>query len=348
MQAKKIIRNLKKTIHRPSDEPDAGEIIDSDGQDRSLSESLLPEAQAGVSTTQSNNDNENDNDVDVESGGGPSIGMALWHKAALKAKAAAALTPPHAQLPSRRSDTGSTRRDGSSALDKWIVLLGSVHEHRHKKRTPTTPAAPGADEEGIAPCGCPESEVAPTYGFRRDVKFIWRMLSSSYLNLLLLAMPIGILGGMLHAPPLLVFSSNFLALLPLALILGEITEDLAVRFGDAIGGLLNATFGNVVEMILGLAALSQGLYSVVAASLLGSILSNLLLVLGCCFLFGGIKHKIQLFNALANKVSSSLLFLASIAIIIPTSAKTVYGETAITPAVLRNLSHAIAIALIIL
>jgi hypothetical protein len=342
MQAKKIIRNLKKTIHRQSDEPDTGEYFDSDGQERLLSEPLLPEALAGASTTERNNDNDND----VESGGGPSIGMALWHKAALKAKAAAALTPP--QLPSRRSDTGSTRRDGSSALDKWIVLLGSVHEHRHKKRAPTTPASPGADEEGIAPCGCPESEVAPTYGFRRDVKFIWRMLSSSYLNLLLLAMPIGILGGILRAPPLLVFSSNFLALLPLALILGEITEDLAVRFGDAIGGLLNATFGNVVEMILGLAALSQGLYSVVAASLLGSILSNLLLVLGCCFLFGGIKHKIQLFNALANKVSSSLLFLASIAIIIPTSAKTVYGEAAITPTVLRNLSHAIAIALIIL
>ena len=73
---------------------------------------------------------------------------------------------------------------------------------------------------------------------------------------------------------------NFIALIPLALVLGEVTEDLATRFGDVIGGLLNATFGNVVELILSVAALTKGLYTVVAMSLIGSILSNLLLVLG--------------------------------------------------------------------
>ena len=75
-------------------------------------------------------------------------------------------------------------------------------------------------------------------------------------------------------------AQNFAALIPLALILGEVTEDLAVRFGDIVGGLLNATFGNVVELVLSIAALSKGLYTVVAMSLIGSILSNLLLVLG--------------------------------------------------------------------
>ena len=73
---------------------------------------------------------------------------------------------------------------------------------------------------------------------------------------------------------------NIIGLIPLALILGEITEDLAVRFGPTIGGLLNATFGNVVELILSIVALTKGLYTVVASSLVGSILSNLLLVLG--------------------------------------------------------------------
>ena len=71
-----------------------------------------------------------------------------------------------------------------------------------------------------------------------------------------------------------------MALIPLALVLGEVTEDLATRFGDVIGGLLNATFGNVVELILSIAALTRGLYTVVAMSLIGSILSNLLLVMG--------------------------------------------------------------------
>lgn len=71
-----------------------------------------------------------------------------------------------------------------------------------------------------------------------------------------------------------------MALIPLALVLGEVTEDLAIRFGDVIGGLLNATFGNVVELILSIAALTKGLYTVVAMSLIGSVLSNLLLVMG--------------------------------------------------------------------
>lgn len=81
-------------------------------------------------------------------------------------------------------------------------------------------------------------------------------------------------------PPTCACPQNFVALVPLALVLGEVTEDLAVRFGDTVGGLLNATFGNVVELVLSLAALSKGLFLVVAMSLIGSILSNLLLVLG--------------------------------------------------------------------
>lgn len=75
---------------------------------------------------------------------------------------------------------------------------------------------------------------------------------------------------------------NLFALIPLALILGDVTEDLGLRFGDVIGGLINATFGNVVELVLSIAALEKGLYTLVASSLVGSILSNLLLVLGTC------------------------------------------------------------------
>ena len=75
-------------------------------------------------------------------------------------------------------------------------------------------------------------------------------------------------------------AQNIVGLVPLALVLGEVTEDLAIRFGDVVGGLLNATFGNVVELILSIAALTKGLYTVVAMSLIGSVLSNLLLVMG--------------------------------------------------------------------
>jgi len=179
-----------------------------------------------------------------------------------------------------------------------------------------------------------------------DAVHMFGMLCSSKLNILLFAVPVGIIGGILQWSPSVVFVANFLSLLPLALILGELTEDLILRFGETIGGLLNATFGNVVEMILGLAALSHGLTDVVAASLIGSILSNLLLVLGCCFLFGGMRYKIQEFNAAGSKAAISLLFLACISIITPTMASRLYGPEVMTQATLQVLSHVIAILLV--
>ncbi|KAL0042662.1 hypothetical protein WJX79_007210 [Trebouxia sp. C0005] len=122
------------------------------------------------------------------------------------------------------------------------------------------------------------------FSFKTDASAIYSLVMSSWLNILLVTAPLGILAHFLHWSPVAVFLLNFAALIPLALLLGEVTEDLAVRFGSTIGGLLNATFGNIVELILSIAALTKGLYVVIAASLIGSILSNLLLVLGCCFL----------------------------------------------------------------
>jgi Ca2+:H+ antiporter len=99
-----------------------------------------------------------------------------------------------------------------------------------------------------------------------------------------------------------------------------VTEDLALRLGEVVGALVNATFGNVVEIILSIAALFKGLYRVVATSLLGSILSNMLFVLGMSFVAGGLKWKIVTFNALAAQASISLLLLCAISIVLPTAA----------------------------
>lgn len=141
------------------------------------------------------------------------------------------------------------------------------------------------------------------------------------------------------------FSLNFVALIPLALVLGQITEDLAERFGDTIGGLINATFGNVVEMILTLAALKQDLFGVVSASLVGSILSNLLLVLGFCYLVGGLRFPEQRFSTLANKAYCSLLFMACIALLVPTAASLMYRHGELPPAALLPVSRATAVIL---
>eukprot|EP01023_Acetabularia_acetabulum_P031259 TRINITY_DN29392_c0_g1_i5.p1 TRINITY_DN29392_c0_g1~~TRINITY_DN29392_c0_g1_i5.p1 ORF type:complete len:548 (-),score=76.15 TRINITY_DN29392_c0_g1_i5:225-1868(-) len=154
---------------------------------------------------------------------------------------------------------------------------------------------------------------------KSDLLAIADLFISSFLNILLVCIPLGIIADKLNWGPVCVFSLNFCGIIPLALMLGEVTEDLALRFGQVIGGLINATFGNVVELILSLVALQKGLFEVVQMSLLGSILSNMLLVLGCCFLFGGIYYHQQNFNQIANKVCNSLLFLSVIALVIPSA-----------------------------
>jgi Ca2+:H+ antiporter len=120
---------------------------------------------------------------------------------------------------------------------------------------------------------------------------------------------------------LLVFISAALAILPLAGWLGRATEQLAAHLGESVGGLLNATFGNATELIIGIAALQAGLYDVVKASIAGSIIGNILLVMGCAMLAGGLRHSEQHFNAIGARSQSTLLTLAAIALIIPAANK---------------------------
>jgi Ca2+:H+ antiporter len=115
-----------------------------------------------------------------------------------------------------------------------------------------------------------------------------------------------------------VFWLNFLVMIPLAAILGDFTEEAALHTNETIGGLLNATFGNAVEVVVAIQALLANEIRVVQASMIGSIFSNLLLVLGCCFFFGGLKYKEQSFNATAATANMGLLALSSIALVLPT------------------------------
>jgi Ca2+:H+ antiporter len=114
-----------------------------------------------------------------------------------------------------------------------------------------------------------------------------------------------------------IFIASALAIVPLAGLLGEATEQLAHRTGEGVGGLLNATFGNAAELIIALAAIQRGLYPVVKASLTGSIIGNILLVLGAAVLAGGFKHKVLRFNAQGARSQASMMTLAAIALIVP-------------------------------
>jgi Ca2+:H+ antiporter len=116
---------------------------------------------------------------------------------------------------------------------------------------------------------------------------------------------------------LAIFLCACLAVLPLAGWLGRATEHLAERTGEGIGGLLNATFGNAAEMIIALMALRKGLYDVVKASLTGSIIGNILLVMGLAFLAGGWRYPIQRFNETGARTQATMLTLAVIALVVP-------------------------------
>lgn len=142
-------------------------------------------------------------------------------------------------------------------------------------------------------------------------------LKSSPVNYLLVFVPLGILAEYLKWSANAIFWLNFFAIVPLASLLAFATEELSENVGQTIGGLLNATFGNAVELIVSIIALKEKQIRIVQASMLGSILSNLLLVLGCCFIAGGITRVQQTFNQTVAQTMSSLMALATAGLLIP-------------------------------
>ena len=146
---------------------------------------------------------------------------------------------------------------------------------------------------------------------------IEKTLKSLPVNYLLIFVPIGIFAGLAGWSSNIVFWVNFLAIVPLASLLAFATEELAENAGETVGGLLNATFGNAVDLIVSIIALKDNQVRIVQALMLGSILLNLLLVLGCCFIAGGITRVQQTFNQNVAQTMSSLMALATAGLLIP-------------------------------
>jgi Ca2+:H+ antiporter len=117
----------------------------------------------------------------------------------------------------------------------------------------------------------------------------------------------------------MLFVVSVLAIVPLAALLSLATESVSAKTGDAVGGLLNATLGNLTELVIALAALKAGQYMLVKASIAGAIVANSLFMLGMSFLLGGLKFHVQEFNRLSSRLQASLLFLATIALLIPSA-----------------------------
>ena len=164
-----------------------------------------------------------------------------------------------------------------------------------------------------------------------------------YLRWLLLLIPVAILVELAHWGEVLLFITSALAVIPLAGLMGEATEALAEKTGPRIGGLLNATLGNAAELIITLFAVQAGLLNLVKASLIGSILGNVLLVMGLSILVGGLKNGVQKFDRAHVGVDATMTILAVIALSIPS-----FFNAAIEPDTLRveELSLTTAVAMI--
>ncbi|GAA5954645.1 hypothetical protein JCM3765_003840 [Sporobolomyces pararoseus] len=148
--------------------------------------------------------------------------------------------------------------------------------------------------------------------FRNTAKYSW-------LNLLLIMVPIAWAMDLTHQSPTVTFICSALAIIPLAALLGFATEELALRLGDAFGGLLNCTFGNLVELIISILALVKGELNVVRSAMLGSILSNCLLVMGGAFFAGGLRFHEQGYSVRAAQLNINLLGISVVAIVVPTA-----------------------------
>ncbi|KAE8140352.1 plasma membrane calcium-transporting ATPase [Aspergillus pseudotamarii] len=173
-------------------------------------------------------------------------------------------------------------------------------------------------------------------------------LFSSYANVMLVFVFLGILSGARGWDPSAVFMLNFLAIFPLASLLSFATEELSKSVGQTVGGLINATFGNAVEMIVGITAVTQGEINIVQSSMVGSILSGTLLVLGCCFLGGGYGKETLSFNIDVTQIMSSLMIVASTSLIIPSALySTTLAELPEGDDYILTLSHITSIVLLI-
>jgi len=172
------------------------------------------------------------------------------------------------------------------------------------KSAPSNPAPPNFARQSPAHLGALWSKFPLKTGHR-------------WLNLLLLFVPAAVALDLLHASPLLIFIASALAIAPLASVLGESTGVLAAYSGPAVGGILSATMGNATEMIIAFFALHAGHINVVKASLSGSIIGNLLLVLGLSLVAGGIRNPVQRFARSTSAMNSTMLMIAVAALVMP-------------------------------
>jgi len=205
----------------------------------------------------------------------------------------------------------------------------------------TTPPAIGSEKRPFY------SPVRVKNGSLRFISHTKNAITHSWINLLLVFVPLGIVVKLVHLKPEIVFSMNAIAIIPLAGLLAHATEVVAARVGDALGALLNVSFGNAVELILFIILLASDQIEVVQASLLGSILANLLLILGMAFLLGGLKYQEQVYNNTVTQMSGVMLALAVMSLLLPTAFHAAFENNAIADHETLSVSRGTSVILLL-
>ncbi|RMD40181.1 hypothetical protein DV735_g4962, partial [Chaetothyriales sp. CBS 134920] len=285
----------------------------------------------------------------VESADEPPLSsrLNLWAKS--KSTTTIAPLPQHSP-PSSLQEHQDAGNDPYAAAGSAQTVKGADGEKNNQQQD-----GPALDTQGDgaqpAAIGSNEAKAPLVHRFLRDLN---RIVRSSWINWLLIFVPAGIITGVLvdwaHVDaisPSVVFALNAVAIIPLASMLAYATESVASKVGDTIGALMNVSFGNAVELIIFIIALSKNEVSVVQAAALGSILSNLLLILGMAFVVGGLRYREQLYNATVSQMSACLLCLSVISLILPTAFHASFSDASDADAVVLKVSRGTSIVLLL-
>ncbi|KAJ1714910.1 membrane bound cation transporter [Aspergillus flavus] len=184
-------------------------------------------------------------------------------------------------------------------------------------------------------------------GSIRFVSHTKHALCHSWVNVLLVFVPVGIAVKAVGLSAGLIFAMNAIAIIPLAGLLSHATECVASRLGDTIGALINVTFGNAVELIIFIIALVKDEIRVVQASLLGSILANLLLIMGMAFLLGGLRFQEQIYNSTVTQMSACLLSLSVMSLLLPTAFHASWSDNAAADKYTLKVSRGTSVVLLL-
>ncbi|KAI8936741.1 hypothetical protein NX059_007128 [Plenodomus lindquistii] len=231
-------------------------------------------------------------------------------------------------LPTHNPHTARSGVNPSDVSEKSPANHDALHNNANNSIEDT--AAKGDEASAIGSDKLPPwSSTRIKNGSLRFLTHTKNALTHSWINLLLVFVPLGIAVRLANLAPAIVFSMNAIAIIPLAGLLAHATEVVAARVGDTLGALLNVSFGNAVELILFIILLASDQIEVVQASLLGSILANLLLILGMAFLLGGLKYQEQVYNNTVTQMSGVMLALAVMSLLLPTAFHAAFNDNAI-------------------